>query len=114
MSDLKEEITAKLSAAAEEMELPLDVFMEIVNESLPPTKEDMDALGQTVESGNYDDIQTVSHKLKGTFGNLRLDHMAGPAGRINDLSKESTGIEEIKEIYPALKEDFDKFIEAMS
>ncbi len=108
--NLQAQVKEKLSAAAAEMELPLEVFMEIVGESMGPTAEDMVKLGEVVESGNYEDIQAISHKMKGTFGNLRLDSLVGNAGRINDLSKNAEGIDEIKQLYSALQKDFDEFI----
>lgn len=107
--ELKATVEANLQTAADELQLPLEVFMEIVNESMEPTKQDMAALDDAVASGNFKDIQTVSHKLKGTFGNLRLDSLVSKSKRINDLSKQEEGIDEIRQLLPSLSEDFEKF-----
>ncbi|MFT5388023.1 MAG: hypothetical protein ACI9F2_000422 [Lysobacterales bacterium] len=106
---LRDTVNKKLEEGAKELQLPTDVYKEVVVSSLDQTTNDLVALNKAIESGNFDDIQLISHRLKGTYANLRFDYLANGAGEMNDLSKKAEGLDRISECYTKFKNDYESF-----
>ena len=61
-------------------------------------KTDIETLRKAISSGDLQAIQEISHRLKGTTGNLRLNEVSLEFAELNDLSKNKEALER----YPAL------------
>lgn len=105
-----EEAIEKFSS---EMHIPAETYKSILVTSLDPTKEDLKNLDTAIQTKDFENIQLISHRLKGTYSNLRIEDISGPAARMNDLSKNAEGIEEITTLLGQLSETFKKYCELL-
>lgn len=90
----------------EEMLLPEEVFMEMLYSTVAITKTDLKELETAIHGRNWDEIQKVSHRLKGVFANLRLDDFGGIAGRMNQLAKQQERFDEVQQLFAAFQQQF--------
>jgi len=100
----KEEIILKNSKV---MMIPPATYEKIVKTSLKASQQDMLDLEKAVEGNNFDSIDFIMHRFKGTYSNLRLLEVSTLANEINDMSKNQTDIEIIKERCGELKNVID-------
>jgi HPt (histidine-containing phosphotransfer) domain-containing protein len=110
----KYNLEAAIKKFTDEMFLPGDIFMEMLESSIDPTRQDLAVLQSAILDQNWESIQTVSHRLKGVFGNLRLDDLGGAAGRMNHLAKNKEGHEEIKKIFADFQKQFSLLCAALA
>ncbi len=80
---------------SKDMSLPPDVYRTILISSIKPAQEDLSHLDQALQDQNWDTIQMISHRLKGTYSNLRLNDLADLAEQMNDLSRSRKDITEV-------------------
>ena len=59
--------------ASNELGLPLDLIEEFIQDFIAQAKEFKDNLYIAIESGDIDNLKTLSHKLKGVAANLRIE-----------------------------------------
>jgi HPt (histidine-containing phosphotransfer) domain-containing protein len=81
-----------------EMALPLDVYKKILIASLNPAQNDLIKLDQALQTQDWEEIHFISHRLKGTYGNLRLEDLAALATRMDELARAKSDIGEIVEL----------------
>ncbi|MCA9401072.1 MAG: Hpt domain-containing protein [Candidatus Omnitrophica bacterium] len=97
-----------ISKNADELMLPPEVYISILNTSIEEGDRDQEALEQAFSSENIDEIQSLSHRLKGALGNLRLTSVAQPAVELNDLAKQKAPISEMKPKFEIFKSEYAK------
>ncbi|MEA2099112.1 MAG: Hpt domain-containing protein [Campylobacterota bacterium] len=59
--------------ASDELGLPVDLIEEFIEDFIAQAKEFKEELYSSLDSGNLDKVQTLSHKLKGVAANLRIE-----------------------------------------
>ena len=59
--------------AANELGLPVDLIEEFIGDFIDQANEFHDDLFASVRSGDFDNVQNLSHKLKGVAANLRVE-----------------------------------------
>ena len=59
--------------AANELGLPVDLIEEFIGDFIDQANEFHDDLYASVRSGDFDNVQNLSHKLKGVAANLRVE-----------------------------------------
>ncbi len=85
------------SVAANELGLPVDLIEEFIGDFIDQAHEFHDDLFASVDAGDFDNVQILSHKLKGVAANLRVEDAFDVLSVVN-TSKES------EEILPNLNE----------
>ena len=96
----KEEIILENS---KEMMIPAATYEKIVETSLKASQQDILDLEKALDGGDFDTIDFLMHRIKGTFGNLRLYEVSNLAKEIDDMAKNQTDIKIIKERCVQLK-----------
>jgi HPt (histidine-containing phosphotransfer) domain-containing protein len=81
-----------------EMGLPLEVYKKILLASLNPAQNDLMKLDQALQAQDWEQIHLLSHRLKGTYSNLRLEDLSALAARMDELARAKSNIEEIIEL----------------
>lgn len=61
------------NVAANELGLPVDLIEEFIGDFIDQAHEFHDDLFASLESGDFDNVQVLSHKLKGVAANLRVE-----------------------------------------
>jgi HPt (histidine-containing phosphotransfer) domain-containing protein len=81
--------------AANELGLPVDLIEEFIGDFIAQAHEFHDDLYASVNTGDFDNVQNLSHKLKGVAANLRVEDAFDTLSVVN-VSKE------VEEILPNL------------
>lgn len=74
--------------AADELGLPVDLIEEFIGDFIDQAHEFHDDLYASVKTGDFDNVQILSHKLKGVAANLRVEDAFDVLSVVNH-SKES-------------------------
>ena len=84
-----------------------DIFRQATVIFLRNCELDMNSLELAFSSNNLDDIASISHKLFGTFGSMRVEQIPALLREINEATEEAKieeeVFEEVKEFYEELK-----------
>ncbi len=83
-----------------------ETYLNIVSSSIVQTDKDISELENAIDNRDYSLIQPIAHRLKGVYGNLRLDMLYKTAEAIDILAKQKDDIDKIKEQFVLLKEAF--------
>ncbi|MBF0384300.1 MAG: Hpt domain-containing protein [Candidatus Omnitrophica bacterium] len=89
-----------------QLQIPPQAYLKIAKLCLVEGKKDISALEEAIAKVDFPKIQTISHRMKGSFANMILDSISKPAMQINELSKKQEKIEEIKELFSLLTKNF--------
>lgn len=81
--------------AADELGLPVDLIEEFIGDFIDQAREFHDDLFASVKAGDFDNVQNLSHKLKGVAANLRVEDAFDTLAVINSSK-------DIDEILPNL------------
>lgn len=90
------DIQSAIQRFSEEMHIDADMYKKILQSTVDTTVPDLPKLEQAIDAGDFETIQAISHRLKGTFLNLRLENIAAPMVEIDALSKAREGLEAMK------------------
>ena len=89
-------LKASIASAGAELGLdPVD-YLEILKEAFEMAKGDVETLRSALLGGDYVQIKSIAHRLKGTFGNLRCEALAGKMRSIDAKAQEKAGMDEIR------------------
>jgi len=72
--------------ASDELGLPIDLIEEFIQDFIAQAKEFKDELYSSLDEGDLDNVQILSHKLKGVAANLRIEDAFNTLSIINTSS----------------------------
>ena len=72
--------------ASDELGLPIDLIEEFIQDFIAQAKEFKDELYSSLDDGDTDNVQILSHKLKGVAANLRIEDAFNTLSIINTSS----------------------------
>jgi len=73
--------------ASAELKIKPEIYVRILNNALKQTDGDLENLKQAHAQNNVDQVQAISHRLKGDYANLRIQPLSEVAARLNVLAK---------------------------
>ena len=88
----------QISAAAEDLSLPIELIEEFVIDFLDQAHIETDRMLEAYENGDLDTIQKIGHLLKGTSSNLRINTLADTLYAIQ-FCEDSTQLEDLIKTY---------------
>jgi HPt (histidine-containing phosphotransfer) domain-containing protein len=89
------------------MQIPTHIYVKVATLAFMECLRDMDVLEKAVVDLDVKTIQFISHRMKGTLGNVRLDTYAGLAAQVNDAVKKGESIDNIRELFVQFKVAFE-------
>jgi HPt (histidine-containing phosphotransfer) domain-containing protein len=114
MTESDPEIAAAIEKFSQEMQLPKELYLSILVSAIEPTKEDLHKLEVALNAGDWEEIHSLAHRLKGTYGNLRLENLANVAVRMNDAASRKESIEEMRTIVQEFSVSFNQLCKALA
>lgn len=69
------------------LQIPPEIYRRILTKAVDQTRQDIPRVDAAFTAGDIDTIQTVSHRWKGDYDNLRITPLAQTARRINNEAK---------------------------
>jgi len=94
-----------------DLTLEPDKYQKILLMALEIGAKDILVLETSIENADYALIHIISHKIKGMFGNLRLNDVGACAERIDELAKNFAQVKQIRAVYIELKKIFNEINE---
>jgi HPt (histidine-containing phosphotransfer) domain-containing protein len=102
MGDSKLDIDEIIKKASQELSLDEETYVSFLNTLFTEGSEDIQKFSEAVESEDFETIQALSHRLKGEYGNIRLNVLAEPAVEIHNLTLNGGSIEQIRTSFAQL------------
>ena len=82
-----------------------DFIMSVVSVFLEEVPEDLSALERAIDSGDFEQIGKMAHKIKPNVDLLGMEQTRANAYELETLGKNAGSLEEIKIKFPLLKKD---------
>ncbi len=87
-----------------------DFVLSVVTVFLEEVPQDLEDLEKAIESGDYENVYQLAHKIKPNVDILGMDQTRAIALEIETLGKDEGNMDRIKEKFPALKKDIHQVI----
>lgn len=91
----------------QELNIPKAVYMRILQKAIAQSSQDMTELENAGASHDIEKVKAISHRMKGDFGNLRMDEIALVSRQINELAKQGQISDQILTLIRKLKIDLE-------
>ena len=88
------------------LKISKDIYLRILAKAIEQTEKDLPELEGWLAEGQFDKVQTLSHRLKGDFGNLRIMLLSDVAKQLNELSKTTKDKTQAGQLFNAFKDSF--------
>jgi len=90
-----------------DLSIDQNIYLRILDKAITQTNEDIKCLKESLAQADIDTIQSISHRLKGDFANLRIDELSTIAKDINNISKSDKNINRMAELLSSFHKKFD-------
>ncbi len=99
------------------LSIPKDIYLRILRKAIEQTRKDISDLEAALSADDIATVQSISHRLKGDYANMRILTLSAIAKQINDMSKEKKDKEALTALLNDFKSDFQqvcRFLEAQN
>ena len=83
-----------------------DIYLRILQKAIAQTQQDVPELEKALEANDFETIQSISHRLKGDFDNLRITDLSTVARAINENVKSDQDKEKITGLFEEFRKLF--------
>jgi hypothetical protein len=97
-----------LDEISKSLSISREIYLRILSKAINQTLGDFAAMERAWEISDINTIQSISHRWKGDFSNLRLTEIALIAKEMNDLAKANENTERMKMLYLSFKNLFEQ------
>ncbi len=80
---------------AESLKIPKDIYLRILNRAVEQTQKDITDIEAALPFSDFDKIQSISHRWKGDYDNMRIASLAMVARTLNQEVKTNRDKEKI-------------------
>lgn len=80
---------------AESLKIPKDIYLRILTKAVEQTQKDIKAIEEALPFSDFEKIQSISHRWKGDYDNMRITSLAMVARTLNQEVKVSRDKEKI-------------------
>ena len=101
-------------ANSQKLKIPHKAYMRILKTSLSQSEADINNLEKAITDKIYQNMKEPAHRLKGVYGNLRVENLHKTAESIDHFAKNNCDINEINNKFEILKKDFFDFKNLLS
>lgn len=102
---------------AESLKIPKDIYLRILGKAVAQTQTDIKDLETALPFSDFEKIQSISHRWKGDYDNMRITALAMVARQLNlevktgrDKDKIITFLTEFKDIFFQLQTELTKIL----
>ena len=99
---------------ASELKISPEVYRRILTSAILQAEEDIPKIESALSQGDIPTIQTISHRWKGDFANLRLELLSRRAKELNDAAKTSKELGLLRDLFAEFYMDFQKLKTALT
>ena len=95
-------ISIDLDQNSASLSISKEIYLRILNKAVLQTQKDIAEMEEALPVADFTKLQSISHRLKGDYGNMRLAGLSGLAKEMNEIAKASQD----KERFRMLLNDF--------
>ena len=90
----------------ESLSIDRNIYLRILDKAIQQTTLDIQQLRESLAQSDMEKIQSISHRLKGDYANLRIDDLSTIAKGINDISKSEKDPVRLEQLFQDLNKKF--------
>lgn len=108
------DINEAIEKFSAEMHIDAETYKKILSSTVTTTEADLPNLEQAIKDGDFETIQSLAHRIKGTLLNMRLEQIAAPMVEIDALSKSKEGLESMQDYFTQFTSLFEQLKNALN
>lgn len=106
MDEIKINLAQAIKENSEILHIPEDTYKKILLTSLDQTESDVKNMEEALREKDYPEIQSLAHRVKGVYANLRLTDISEAAAQMERAAKEEGSWATIEEAFRCLSNNF--------
>jgi len=87
-----------------------DFINSVISVFLEEVPQDLEGLEKALETGNYEQVYQLAHKIKPNVDLLGMEQTRAAALQIETLGKSEANMAEIQSVFPSLKKDVEQVV----
>jgi len=88
------------------LKIEKNIYLRILQKAIDQTHKDFPQFESALTADDFETMQSISHRLKGDFGNLRIEELSSVAKEINEQTKSSRDKEKIAGLFEEFRTRF--------
>jgi HPt (histidine-containing phosphotransfer) domain-containing protein len=93
-------------ANADSLKIPKDIYLRILGKAVSQTQADIKDVETALPIGDFDKLQSISHRWKGDYDNMRITTLSMIAREMNQEVKNGRDKEKVMEFVSKFKDIF--------
>jgi len=81
------ELAINLEENSASLKIPKEIYLRILEKAATQTRDDINHMEEALPLADFTKLQSISHRLKGDYGNMRLTELSGIAKEMNEIAK---------------------------
>lgn len=87
-----------------------DFINSVISVFLEEVPQDLEGLEKALETGNYEQVYQLAHKIKPNVDLLGMEQTRAAALEIETLGKSEANMAQIQNVFPVLKKDIEQVV----
>ncbi len=87
-----------------------DFVVSVISVFLEEVPRDLEGLEKALETGSYEEVYQLAHKIKPNVDILGMEQTRAAALEIETLGKSAANMDEIRNVFPSLKKDIEQVV----
>ena len=83
-----------------------EIYLRILDKAITQTNDDIQMIDQAFTSHDVDKIQTISHRWKGDYDNLRIVELSNIAKELNLIARTNKDMTQMQKLYETFRANF--------
>ena len=114
MDNQEKKLEIDFGKNAQELNISKEIYLRILCKGIVQTQTDVENLNNALQNNDHTKIKEVTHKLKGDYGNLRIEAISSLAKAIEDIVKTQQGLEKMPDLFKELNSQFNQLKKLVS
>lgn len=91
---------------AQSLKIPKEIYLRILGKAVAQTQADIKDMEAALPVGDFEKIQSISHRLKGDYDNMRITTLSAIVKKLNEEVKAGRDKEKMSGLLAQFKNDF--------
>lgn len=91
-----------------------EIYLRILAKAVEQTERDILELEAALPVENFEKVQAIAHRLKGDYGNMRVEALSTVARDLNNVAKTTKDKEQSSHLLKTFKDTFQKLQKALA
>ena len=94
-NDSKHKLIFNLEKNSQELKITIDIYRKILSSAIEQTQYDISDIENALADAKFEKIAEISHRIKGDYGNMRIEQLSSLARKMQQVSKEDKDKEQL-------------------